>query len=159
VIDLQTFEGDLLLGDSPDFGEIDIVDGLFVNDKSFGTAAYLSLFGGNKEDGGRVRNNKTWWGNTLEGVAENEKMISRFQAIIDGLPMSSKNIQEAENAAILDLKWIVDEGIADKIEVSGTASSRANFHLNVNIKASGKSIYENTFALFWRAGIYGNIRE
>jgi phage gp46-like protein len=155
--DLQNFEGDLLLFDTPDGGDVNIVNGVFVNDRAFNTAVYLSLFGGNKDDTGKVKNRKTWWGNTLDGVAENEKMISRFQAIIDGLPMSSKNIQEAETAASLDLKWISDEGMADKIEVSGTPASRNKFHLYVNIKTSGKSIYENTFALFWEAGIYGGI--
>jgi phage gp46-like protein len=154
--DLQAFEGDLLLEDSPDFGEIKIIDGLVKSDRAFGTAVYISLFGGNKEDNGKVKNNKTWWGNTLPGVGENEKMISRFQAIIFGLPMTSKNIQESETAARLDLKWIIDDGIADKISVTGRAAARNAFELTIQIKSGGKSIYENTFSLFWRAGIYGN---
>jgi phage gp46-like protein len=154
--DLQNFEGDLLLAETPDGGEAAIENGLFACDRSFNTAVYLSLFGGNKDDNGKVRNNKTWWGNTLPGTAENEKLVSRFQAAISGLPMTTKNIQEAENAAGLDLKWITDEGIADKITVSGRAVTRNKFLLFVDIQSGGKSIYENTFSLFWKAGIYGN---
>jgi phage gp46-like protein len=153
---LQDFEGDLFLHDSTDFGEIDLEDGLFVSDRTFRTAVYISLFGGNKDDDGKVKNKRTWWGNTLAGIGENEKMVSRLQAVIDGLPMSSKNIQQAETAASLDLKWITDEGIADKIIVSGNAQSRNWFLLKVEIKAAGESIYENAFPLFWRAGVYGN---
>jgi phage gp46-like protein len=153
--DLQIFEGDLLLVDTMDGGDVRIENNLFVCDRSFNTAVYLSLFGGNKDDNGKSKNSKTWWGNTLEGMAENEKLISRFQAVISGLPMSTKNIQEAENAAAIDLKWIVDEGIAKKIIVSARALSHNKFALHVDIQADGKSIYENTFALPWKAGIYG----
>jgi phage gp46-like protein len=155
--DFQNFEGDLLLEDTQDGGDISIENDLFVNDRTFKTAVYLSIFGGNKEDNGKVKNRKTWWGNTLEGTGENEKLVSRFQAVIFGLPMTTKNIEIAESAASLDLKWIVDEGIADKITVSGRAVSRKKFSLHVEIKAGGKSIYENTFALFWKAGVYGEV--
>jgi phage gp46-like protein len=154
--DLQIFEGDLFLEDTPDGGEIRIENDLFVSDRSFNTAVYLSLFGGNKDDNGKVKNNKTWWGNTLGGTAENEKLVSRFQAIIFGLPMTTKNIQDAETAARLDLKWLVDEGAADKIITAGRAAGRDRFALTVQIRSGGKSIYENTFPLFWRSGLYGN---
>jgi phage gp46-like protein len=155
--DLQIFEGDLLLTETEDGGDVLIDNGLFVCDRSFNTAVYLSLFGGNKEDNGKVKNNKTWWGNTLSGVSEHERLVSRFQNIISGLPMTTKNIQAAEAAASLDLKWIVDEGIAEKITITGRATARNRFSLNVDIQAGGKSIYENTFPLFWKAGIYGGI--
>jgi phage gp46-like protein len=143
--------------DTPDGGDIRIENDLFVSDRSFNTAVYLSIFGGNKEDNGKVKNNKTWWGNTLEGTPENEKLVSRFQAIIFGLPMTTKNMESAETAASLDLKWVIDEGIADKIKVLGRAVSRNRFTLDVEISMVGKSIYENTFSLFWKAGIYGDI--
>jgi hypothetical protein len=90
VSKLQDFEGDLLLEDTPDGGDIRIEDGLFISDRSFRTVVYLSLFGGNKEDNGRVRNRKTWWGNTLRGISENQKLTSRFQALIHGLPMQAE---------------------------------------------------------------------
>jgi phage gp46-like protein len=157
VNDLQNFEGDLLLMETPDGAEMVIENDLFVCDRSFNTAVYLSLFGGNKDDNGKVRNNKTWWGNTLPGTAENEKLVSRFQAVISGLPMTTKNIQEAEGAASLDLKWITDEGIAEKIIVSGRAVTRNKFTLHIDIQSGGKSIYENIFSLFWKAGIYGSV--
>jgi phage gp46-like protein len=153
--DMQNFEGDLLLTETRDGGDIQIENDLFASDRSFNTAVYLSLFGGNKDDNGKVKNNKTWWGDTFDGITENEKLVSRFQNILYGSPMTTENIQEAENAALLDLKWIIDEGIADKISALGQASARNRFYLRVELRAHGKSVYENTFSLFWKAGAYG----
>jgi len=152
---MTNFEGDLLLEDTPDFGEIKIENGLFVNDQTFNTAVYLSLYGGNAKDNGKVKNKETWWGNTLPATAENEKMISRFQAVISGLPMTTKNILQAETAAELDLKWIIGEGIADKITAVGRAAGKNKFELAVEIKSKGDTIYENKYSTFWRAGAYG----
>jgi phage gp46-like protein len=145
----RDFEGDLLLIDTPDGGDIVIKDGLFANDSSYGAAVYLSLFGGNKEDAGKVKNNNTWWGNLLAGMSEPEKMISRFQAATTGTPMTSKTVREAENAAKLDLQWIVDGGWADAIAVDGRVSMRNRFSLRVEITARGKAVFENVFADAW----------
>ena len=154
--DIQVFEGDLLLEDSPDFGEIKIINGIILSDRSFNTAVYLSLFGGNKEDSGKVKNNKTWWGNTLPGITESEKMISRFQHIVLGLPMTSRNIQKAEDAAVKDLEWMVAEGMAGKINASGNAMGKNKFELKIEIIAEGVTIYDNTFSMLWRSGIHGS---
>jgi len=153
---MSDFQGDLFLEDTPDGGDIRIENDFFVNDRSFNTAVYLSIFGGNKDDNGKVKNKKTWWGNTLDGVSENEKLVSRFQAVIISMPMTSKNIAEALGAAALDLQWIKDEGIGDEVIVTGSAIARNKFTLKINILAKGKSIYDNNFALFWKAGVYGN---
>jgi phage gp46-like protein len=154
-MNLKDFEGDLLLSDTGDGGDVVVSEGLFQSDRSFDTAVYLSLFGGNKSDSGKVKNGTTWWGNTLRGTGENEKLVSRFQNIISSLPMTTKNILDAEDAARLDLKWMIDEGIADKIETSGRALSHNRFAMAVHITAGGKDIYTHTFAQFWEAGVYG----
>ena len=153
---LQVFEGDLLLVDTPDGGDIVIQDGFFVNDNAFNNAVYLSLFGGNKEDNGRVQNNNEWWGNKLPANSA-ERMTSRFQAIIFGLPMTTKHIIEAENAASLDLAWLIEEGIGEEIRVDGRVidGKRNIFNLRIDILSFGSSIYSNTFSLFWGAGLYG----
>ena len=150
-MNLQTFEGDLVLHDTPDGGDIRIEKGLIASDQTFGTAVYLSLFGGNKEDNGRVKNRKTWWGNMLRGVNENRRLVSRFQAIIFGLPMTTRNILDAEEAARLDLAWIITEKIADEILANGRAVSRNRFSLTIQINANGDTIYDNAFAVFWRS--------
>lgn len=155
--DLRNFEGDLALADSPDGGEIVIVDELFACDRTFNTAVYLSLFGGNRLDAGRVKSPNTWWGNLLSGTAEAEKMTSRFQAVIAGYPMTTSSIAFCETAALLDLAWLKAEGAADEIIVDGRFGNRNRFFLTVEIKAAGKSIWKNTYGMFWQEGLYGGV--
>ena len=157
AVSLQVFEGDLLLCDTLDGGDIAISNGFIVSDRTFNTAIYLSLFGGNQEDNGRVRNSKTWWGNTLRGVNENQKLVSRFQAIIFGLPMTTKNILKADEAAKLDLAWLIDEGFADEITTDGRAAGHNRLSLKVQLKAGGEIIYTHTFLTPWGAGKHGAI--
>jgi len=153
---LQIFEGDLLLEDTPDGGDIKLFDDVFMNDTTIKTAVFLSLFGGNKDDNGKVKNKFSWWGNTLAGTSENEKIISRFQAVIFAMPMTTKNIQEAETAAKLDLQWVIDEGIGDELDVSGSAITRNKFNLKVKITAKEKTIFENDYSTPWQAGVYND---
>jgi phage gp46-like protein len=149
---MDDFEGDLLLQDTLDGGDIVIADGTFAADRAFDTAIYLSLFGGNKDDDGRVKNNRTWWGNTLPGLSESEKLVSRFQAILAGTPMSAKTIHEAEAAARLDLQWLLTEGLADSVAVDCRTGMGSRFALRVNIAARSKNLYAGTFQIVWRQG-------
>jgi phage gp46-like protein len=149
---LQDFQGDLLDANTADGGDFIIENGLFVSDESFNNAVKYSLLGGNREDNGKIKNNKEWWGNVIDGIEENEKLVSRFQNIIDGLPMTVKNIKEAEAAALLDLKWLMKEKIVDKIKVSGSATGKNNFVLSVNMQKDGNEIFNNSYGLLWGAG-------
>jgi phage gp46-like protein len=153
---IQSFEGDLLLYDTPDGGELAIESGLFVSDKQFSTAVYLSLFGGNKEDPGKVKNNQEWWGNYL-GISESEKLKSRFQYVITGLPMTVKNIKEAETAAQLDLQWFISEKIADEIFTYGQAVAKNRFNLTVEIMKDTRTIFKNTYFFQWGVSNGGSV--
>lgn len=62
----EEFGGDVLLFDTEDGGEISVINGLVIADGGFNTAVYLSLFGGNKDDGGEVASGDTWWGTGLK---------------------------------------------------------------------------------------------
>jgi phage gp46-like protein len=154
---LNDFEGDILFIETPDGGDIVVKDGLIVPDRTFSTAVYLSLFGGNKEDSGKVKNNKTWWGNTLQGTLENEKLVSRFQVIITGLPLTVKNVREAETAAFLDLKWLMDEGIADNILVETKVSGKNTFYLSVEILKDKEQLFSSGYSMQWTGGWNGGI--
>ena len=155
--DLRNFEGDLLLYDSPDGGEIDVLDGLFMCDRAFDSAVYLSLFGGNRNDAGKVKSPKEWWGNMLGGTADAEKMTSRFQAVITGLAMTTKNIALCENEAVRDLAWLKAESAVDEIIADGRGGAKNKFHLTIELKAAGASVWKNTFSLFWQEGMYGGV--
>ena len=152
---MSGFEGDVLLVETPDGGDIVVKDGGVLPCKDFSSAVYISLFGGNKADDGKVKNNRTWWGNVLAGVREDEKVVSRFQAVVTGMPFSIKNIRAAENAARLDLEWLKNTGTADEIIVDGRVKGKNNFALYVCVNSGGKTLYEKDFALCWEAGLNG----
>ena len=152
---MSDFAGDVLLIETPDGGDIVLESGLVKPCKDVSTAVYLSLFGGNKEDAGTVKNRCTWWANTLKETPESEKMISRFQAVIAGLPLSVKNIRKAETAAALDLEWLKLEGVADEIIADGKTKGKNTFMLKVEVKSKGQQLYQKEFALLWGHGIDG----
>ena len=151
----EVFEGDVLLFDTDDGGEISVVNGLVIADRNFSTAVYLSLFGGNVEDGGRVDNNKTWWGNRFAETSEREKIVSRFQAIIKSLPLTTKNILLAEQAAKEDLAWMVDEGIADEIITDIKVVDRFRCELEVIIRKDGELIEKSSYKVNWEEAVNG----
>lgn len=152
---MDDFAGDVLLIETPDGGDIVLEGGLVKPCKDFSTAVYLSLFGGNKDDAGTVKNRHAWWANALKETPETEKMISRFQAVITGLPLSVKNIRKAETAAALDLEWLKSEEIADEIIAAGKTKGKNTFMLSVELKSKGRQLYQKEFALLWRHGIDG----
>jgi phage gp46-like protein len=148
---LNIFEGDNFLFETVDGGELAIENGLFVSDTRFSSAVYLSLFGGNQDDPGKVKTNKSWWGNCLDSATKNEKMVSRFQAILTGLPMTVKNIREAEAAAELDLQWFKDEKIANEITATIISTGKNEFNLTIEILKDMKDIFNDTYSLQWGA--------
>jgi phage gp46-like protein len=151
----NNFQGDLMLIETPDGGDCVFADGLISADPAFGTAVYISLFGGNKDDAGAVKNKNTWWGNTLQGVSENEKIVSRFQNFIHVMPMTVKNIKDARDMASLDLKWIIDEGIADEIIVDTRSEGINRLRLFLKATKAGKNIFESEYGVLWGAGLNG----
>lgn len=151
----QNFQGDLSLIETPDGGDCVLSDGLLTADPAFGTAFYISLFGGNKADSGAVKNKETWWGNTIPGVSDKEKIVSRFQNFIHAMPMTVKNIKDARDMAVLDLKWITDEGIADEVTVDTRSEGINRLRLFVKATKAGKTIFETEYGVLWGAGLNG----
>lgn len=145
----EDFGGDVYLYDTEDGPELNIVNGLIQGDKAFRTAVYLSLFGGNKDDTGEVINDYTWWGNKLVETMENQKLVSRFQAFINSVPLTAKNLSIAEEKAQLDLKWFIDEGIADSVQVNISENGRKRIDVEIVISKSGNVIDSTVFGLQW----------
>lgn len=143
------FEGDVLLRDTDDGGEIVIENGEILCDKGLSTAVYLSLMGGDKKDDGTVEENRGWWGNNLRDIPENEILVSRFQAVIRGKPLTSKNLKDAEEAAKEDLKWIIDEEIADKIECEIFTENRNFINLSIKILKESEVLTSESFGFEW----------
>lgn len=143
-------QGDVLLFQSIDNGDIESVNGVTTMTGSFETAAYLSLFGGNKDDDGSDGNPKNWWGN-IDETEDVRTYRSETQFLIETLPTSSANLRRLEDAAKRDLSWFLTESIASLLEVVASIPQINTVKLVITIQAEGdESSFE--FVENWKAG-------
>lgn len=147
------FGGDLLLKDTLDGGEISLQNGEFVMESGYRNALTLSLLGGNELDDGTKNNSNTWWGNLLANTSKAEKYISEFQNLIRSLPLTTKNIVLAEKAAQRDLAWLIDEKIADDVNVNIKAIDLKKIDVQINVTKNGDVIADEDFDMEWEANV------
>ena len=101
--------GDLLIFDTSEGGEINNDANTPMLTLGFESAAYLSLFGAVGEK------SENWMNEYAE--TESEKMQGLFSQVMLNRPLNSSTISEAEEAAFSDLEWFIDEGICSDIQV------------------------------------------
>lgn len=142
-------QGDVLLFQTDDDGEITVENGLVEMSGGLETAAYLSLFGGNEDDDGRGDNPLTWWGN-LDEVDPVRQYRSETQNLLQALPATTGNLRRIEDAAGRDLAWFVDERVASSVVVTASIPGINRIKLIVDIEAVGdESSFE--FTENWKA--------
>ena len=137
-------QGDVLLQQTNDDGDITVTGGIVEMTGSFETAAYLSLFGGNEDDGA------TWWGNALE-VDPAFKYVSKTQTLLQALPAVSANLRRIEDAARIDLQWFLTKGIASSLDVAASIPALNRIQITIDIQADGEES-SFTFTENWKAG-------
>lgn len=144
-------QGDVLLYQTDDGGEINVVDGIIEMSSGLETAAYLSLFGGNEDDDGREKNPLTWWGNLDESdIAKQYR--SETQYLLHTLPATSINLLRIQDAALRDLSWLTKNNIASSLTVEASMPGINKIKLVITIQAQGK---ENNleFVDNWKANV------
>lgn len=108
---------DVVMIQTADGGEITCEGGVIATDDGIATAVYISLFGGNEDDSGDdAEKHLEWWGNKIETTAAG-KIHSRLQHLLLTEPATSGTLTLFEDAAKLDLQWMLDTKLADGIEV------------------------------------------
>lgn len=142
-------QGDVLLFQTNDDGEITVTNGIVQMTGSFETAAYLSLFGGNEDDDGSKDNPQTWWGN-LGIVDAAEKYVSETQNLLQAIPATSANLLRIEEAVKRDLQWFLDLSIASSVTVVVSIPALNRLKVVVRIEAQGEES-EFTFVENWKA--------
>ncbi|MCK5606547.1 phage GP46 family protein [Candidatus Pacearchaeota archaeon] len=142
-------QGDVLLSQTDDNGEIIVTGGIVEMTGGFETAAYLSLFGGNEDDDGSQDNALTWWAN-LNEVDPVSRYVSETQNLLQALAATSSNLLRIEEAAKRDLQWFLDKNIASSIEVEATIPGINRLQIVVTIEAIGEES-QFTFVENWRA--------
>lgn len=101
-------EGDVLLFQTVDNGEINIENGIIEMSGGLQTAAYISLFGGNEDDDGNEKSLLQYWANFNENEPE-KKYRSETQFLLRSIPTTSSNLLRIEQAAKRDLLWLSEE--------------------------------------------------
>ena len=142
-------QGDVLLCQTNDDGEINVVDGVVEMSGGLETAAYLSLFGGNEDDDGRADSPATWWAN-LDEVDPVRQYRSETQNLLQALPATTGNLRRIEDAAARDLAWFTQANVASSVTVVASIPGLNKIKLTINIEAVGEeSSFE--FVENWKA--------
>ena len=142
-------QGDVLLYQSNDNGEISAEAGVVRMAGGLETAAYLSLFGGNEQDDGRQDNPLQWWGNRDE--TEQEKQYrSETQYLLRSIPSIPANLRRVEDAAKRDLDWFLTVGAATSVDVSASMPGLNKVRLVIALNIEGDPT-ELEFVENWKA--------
>lgn len=135
-------QGDVLLYQTVNDGDIIVTDGLIQMTGGLDTAIYLSLFGGNEQDDGSPDNPVQWWGNT----GENESALhqrSETQHLLRSIPATTGNLRRIKDAIERDLAWLSSTGVARELSISITIPALNRLGVTVNVDGFGFEFIEN----------------
>ena len=130
-------QGDVLLFQTLDDGEINIIDGIMEMSGGLETAAYLSLFGGNEDDDGLDENPFIWWGNLDEDDPVSQYR-SETQNLLQAIPATSGNLIRIVDAVERDLAWFIEKNVATSVDVVVTIPALNRIKIEINIQAVGE---------------------
>ena len=142
-------QGDVLLQQTNDNGEISVVNGVVTMSGSFETMAYLCLFGGNEDDAGGSDTSKSWWGN-LDEIDPDFRYVSQTQNLLKAIPAISSNLLKIQAAVERDLAVFINKNIASSVTVAVSIPALNRVTIAVDIEAVGE---ESSFKFTenWRA--------
>lgn len=147
---MSDFQGDVLLTSTDDGGEVTETDGIIEATAGFETVAFISLFGGNKNDDGTESTKpQAWWGNLTDPDDPDRWLTSRTQNILTGFPAIPGNLNKIIEAVQLDLAWFKSEKIADTIEISASIPARNKLQLDIIILKDQKKLVELRYEENW----------
>lgn len=140
-------QGDVLLYQTVDDGNISIEGGVVALSGGLQTAAYLSLFGGNEQDDGRKESSAQWWGNLGEPVEKQQRSETQF--LIASIPAAPVNLRRVEDAARRDLSWLVSSKAASRVTAEASMPRVNTVSVLVTIEADG-GVTELEFVENWK---------
>ena len=130
-------QGDVLLQQTNDNGEISVVNGVVTMTGSFETMAYLCLFGGNEDDAGGSDKTESWWGN-LDEIDPDLRYVSETQNLLKSIPAISSNLLKIQAAAERDLAVFTSKNIASSVTVVVSVPALNRVSIAINIEAVGE---------------------
>ena len=142
-------QGDVLLFQTDDDGEITVEGGVVEMSGGLETAAYLSLFGGNEDDTGADGDPANWWAN-LDEIDPADRYRSETQNLLQAIPATTGNLRRIEDAAGRDLAWFIEKKVASSVTVVVTMPGVNRIKYSIAIEANGgESSFE--FVENWKA--------
>lgn len=133
---MSTQQGDVLLFQTADDGEILVVEGVTTMVGGFETMVYLCLFGGNEDDDGSADSPENWWGNRWETDADYQYR-SLTQHLLRSIPATTGNLQRIADAVHQDLAVFKNKSIASSVVVSVSIPAINTVSITVTIIADG----------------------
>ena len=148
---MSTDQGNVLLFQTNDGGDISINAGLVQLDGGLETAAYLSLFGGDENDDGSADSLLNWWGN-IDETEPARQYRSETQYLLRANVASTAVLRQIEDAAVRDLAWMIEVGMATSVSALASIPGLNQLRLVVDIEANGEA---SSFEYFenWKASI------
>ena len=135
-------QGDVTLFQTNDDGDITVTNGIVEMSGGLETAAYLSLFGGNEDDAGLTDIVNTWWAN-LDEIDPTFQFRSETQHLLEALAATTGNLRRIEDAAIKDLAWFIEKGVASEVTVTASMPGLNRVALTINIDQNELEFIEN----------------
>ena len=126
---------DIKLTPTADGGEITLINGSAETTEGLFTAVYISLLGA------------AWWGNAISETPE--KLNSELIAIMSE-PLTNKARLNTIEAIKDALQWLLDEGIANSIEVEAEIPNPSRLNLRIIIEEPDRT-EDFIYALNWDA--------
>ena len=142
-------QGDVLLFQTTDNGEINVSGGIVEMSGGLETSAYLSLFGGNEDDDGRDDSSATWWAN-LNETRDSRQYRSETQNLLRAIAAVPANLRRIEDAARRDLAWLLSDNIVSKITVTASMPGLNKVRIIIDIEAVGEES-QFDFVENWKA--------
>ena len=125
-------QGDVLLFQTVDDGNINVENGITEMSSGLETAAYLSMFGGNEDDDGSDGNKDNWWGN-IDEVDPVNQYRSETQNLLQSIPATSGNLLRIQSAVERDLAWFIEVGVAVSVAAIVTIPALNRVRITINI--------------------------
>lgn len=132
-------QGDVLLQQTPDDGDINVTSGLVEMDGGLRSAAYISLFGGNEDDSAADKDPHNWWGN----IGQRRQIRSETQHLLQTIPPSSSNLLRIEDAVKRDLSWLKADGVATSVTASVTIPEYGHVKIMIAIDNQDLEFVDN----------------
>jgi phage gp46-like protein len=135
------YDGDVALIFSNDGAQIEYDSGQPLMDSGgLENAVLISLF-----------TDKNWHGNALDENAPNKQIGSSFEETIKSKPITSQSLQDIEREGKAALKWFIDIGAAQEINVIATAHTRNRIDIIVEVTKPDETVISFLYELNWQA--------